>query len=56
MDEKTVKILEAIDLLRENDYAVIKLSECQLSDSKKCEESGFEKDCSECSCSACVVQ
>ena len=49
----------AILLLRKNDYAVIKLSKYQRESAKECEEiaeSGGQKDCFGCPCSACVVE
>ena len=49
------KINEAIKLLRDNDYVVIRLSKSQRDDMAECEESDFEKDCTGCSCSCCVV-
>lgn len=53
MDEK---ITEAKKLLRENGYAVIKLSKYQIGASKECDEMEGSKDCFGCPCSACVVQ
>lgn len=53
------KIEEAIKLLGETeDYVVIKLSKKQVKDYKECGEymdAGGQKDCSECSCSDCVM-
>ena len=53
------KIKEAKRLLDQNDYAVIKLSKQQIkdyTDCGACADAGKEKDCSEWSCSACVVE
>ena len=50
------QIREAISLLRENGYAVNKMSKDMIKDMEECDESGGEKDCSECSCSICVIQ
>lgn len=50
------KIKEAIILLRGNDYAVMKLSPSQIEDMDDCEAQNFEKDCTGCSCSCCVVE
>lgn len=45
----------ATKLLVENDYIVTKLSKEQLNDAKECENCGFNGDCTECSCSICIV-
>jgi hypothetical protein len=50
------KLKEAIDLLRENDYAVTKLSKSQIEDRKECGELEGDKECFGCSCSDCVVR
>ena len=50
------KIKEAKDLLMKNGYIVIKLSKGQEKDSEACGASGFESDCTACSCSVCIVQ
>ena len=54
------KIKEAVKLLQEtDDYVVIKLSKQQVKDYKDCgsyADDGGQKDCSECSCSACVIE
>lgn len=53
------KIQEAIKLLHENGYVVKKLTKGQIEDSKKCDECnmrGEDMDCTECSCSCCIMQ
>lgn len=55
MDENLLKITEAKMLLRKNDYIVTRLNKQQKADRDECEESNGEKDCSECSCSACII-
>lgn len=50
------KIEDAIKLLRRNGYVVKKISKSQLEDARVCEDCDFEGDCSECSCSICIVQ
>ena len=42
-------------LLVENDFIITKLSKQQLQDAKECENCGFNGDCTECSCSICIV-
>ena len=53
---KKEKIEDAINLLRENGYAVKKLTVGQLQDAKECEDCGFEGDCAFCRCSICIIQ
>ena len=56
---KKEKIENAIKLLRENDYAVIKKSKGMLIDEEECEKmscKGEDKDCLECRCSICIMQ
>jgi len=48
------QIEEAIKLLRQNDYAVIKMTKAMLEDTKKCDELGGDKECFGCSCNICV--
>jgi len=51
------KIKEAISLLHNNGYKVIKFTKRMKLDEADCtkqEEQGDSKDCSECSCSICV--
>lgn len=52
------KISEAIKLLQENGYIVKRLTKSQITDSKKCDEynmRGEDMDCTECSCSCCIL-
>lgn len=51
----TEKIREAIQLLRQNDYLVIKLSANNKKDIAQCCELGDKKDCTCCSCSVCLI-
>ena len=53
---KKEEIETAINLLRENGYAVKKLTVGQLQDAKECEDCGFEGDCAFCRCSICIIQ
>jgi len=53
------KIQEAKELLWANGYAVVKMTKRMNEDSDECVrmmEEGNDKDCSECSCSLCVVE
>ncbi|MGL5152806.1 MAG: hypothetical protein ACRC7N_19795 [Clostridium sp.] len=43
-------------LLQQKDYVVRKLTTRQLSDAEKCAECGFDGECTECSCSVCIIQ
>lgn len=57
--EMNLKIKEAKKLLKDNGYAVVKLTKRQLEDSKQCEEcssNGKDMECSWCSCSICIAQ
>lgn len=48
-------IKEAIRLLKENDYVVIKLTEEMKRDIDDCNESDCSKDCTCCSCNMCII-
>ena len=50
------KLMEAKKLLQQNGYLVIKITERMEKDMDECSESDCTKDCTECSCSMCVVQ
>jgi len=50
------KIQEAKQLLRDNGYAIKKMTKSMKEDSDKCEAMGYEGDCMGCSCSVCLVQ
>jgi hypothetical protein len=50
------KIKEAKELLFENGYIVIKMTDQMKKDSDDCEVNGFEGDCSSCSCSICIME
>lgn len=45
----------SIKLLTKNGYIVIKPTKEQLNDAQKCENCDFEGDCSNCSCSICIL-
>lgn len=47
---------EALKIVKENGYITTKLTKEQLKDMQECENCGFEGDCSECSCSVCLMQ
>lgn len=46
---------EALKVVRENGYIVIKPTKGQLKDMEECENSGFEGNCFECRCSICLM-
>lgn len=48
------KIKEAIDLLRKNDYVVVKIKDRMNEDADKCAETGYG-DCTSCSCFICAA-
>ena len=48
------KIKEAIELLRKNDYVVVKYDNKMHEDADKCAETGYG-DCSCCSCFICAA-
>jgi hypothetical protein len=50
------KIREAIQLLKENNYVVVKMTKQMQGDADECERQGFQGDCLGCSCSICVIQ
>ena len=53
---KKEKVEDAINLLRENGYAVKKLTAGQLKDAEECERCNYEGECSSCRCSVCIIQ
>lgn len=63
LEERLYKIANdkdrATKLLKENGYAVKRLTKGQIEDCKKCEECssrGENMECIECSCSVCIMQ
>ena len=48
------KIKEAIDLLRKNDYVVVKMTDRMNEDADKCAETGYG-ECTSCSCFICAA-
>lgn len=55
----TDKIKNAIQLLKNNGFKIIKLSERMQKDMKECNEMnsiGKDKECLGCSCNICIMQ
>lgn len=48
------KIKEAIELLKKNDYVVVKMTDRMNKDADKCSETGYG-DCTCCSCFICAA-
>ena len=48
------KIREAIELLRKNDYVVVKMTNRMYEDADRCSETGYG-DCMNCSCFICAA-
>lgn len=57
--EISKELENAIQLLEQNGYAVVKMSPQMQEDAEECEKlsgEGKDKDCSECSCAFCIIQ
>ena len=51
-----MELKEALKIVKENGYIVIKPTKGQLEDMKMCDECGGNTDCLECRCNICLAQ